>query len=296
MGVTGALLEHLQSGVTTVCRAWAISRADGVTFGFTDHDRDLSFEGLTFRADTGLSAYALEQSTGLSVDNSEALGVLTDAAVTEADIEAGRFDGAEARSWLVNWADVSQRQLMFRGTIGELKRAGEAFQAELRGLTEALNMPIGRVYQKPCTAVLGDAECQFDVLTAGYFADLAVEEINDRARFTFAAASLSGFAEGWFERGALRGLSGACEGLSGIVKRDVTDGAARIIDLWVPMRDEIVPGDTIRLVAGCDKRMETCRLKFNNLLNFQGFPDLPGESWLLVQPSQSSEYSGGSRR
>ncbi len=296
MGVTGAFLEHLKGGVTTVCRAWSITRADGVSFGFTDHDVDLGFDGMLFRADTGLSAFALEQSTGLSVDNSEALGVLSDAAITEADIEAGRFDGAEVVSWLVNWDDVSQRQVMFRGTIGELKRAGEAFQAELRGLTEALNLPLGRVYQKPCTAVLGDGACGFDVLQPGYFRDLAVDRVAERASFDFDAEALSGFAEGWFERGTLTGLDGACAGLVGVVKRDVVAGDRRLIELWVPMRAEIAPGDTIRLVAGCDKRMETCRLKFDNLLNFQGFPDLPGESWLMVQPSQSGEYSGGSRR
>lgn len=296
MSITGDLLEHLRRGVTTVCRAWAITRADGVTYGFTDHDRDLDFEGLTFRADTGLTAFALEQSTGLSVDNSEALGALSDAAVTEADIEAGRFDGAEVRSWLVNWADVAQRHLMFRGAIGELKRAGDAFQAELRGLTEALNMPIGRVYQKPCTAVLGDAACAFDVTQPGYFGDVVVEQVEERARFTFEAETLSGFSPGWFERGTLHCLDGVCNGLSGIVKRDVVEGNSRVIELWVPLRAAVAPGDAIRLVAGCDKRMETCRLKFANILNFQGFPDIPGESWLMVQPSQAGELTGGSRR
>ena len=82
MGVSGEFLTHMQSGVTTVCRAWAITRRDGVTFGFTDHDLPLAFDGLSFKAETGLSAMALQQSTGLSVDNSEALGALSDAAVT----------------------------------------------------------------------------------------------------------------------------------------------------------------------------------------------------------------------
>ncbi len=294
MGVTGEFLTHLQSGVTTVCRAWAIMRTDGQVYGFTDHDMGLEFDGITFRADTGLSAMSLQQSTGLSVDNTEALGALSDAAVTEADIEAGRFDGAEVRSWLVNWADIAQRQLMFRGTIGELHRASGAFQAELRGLTEALNRPLGRVYQKPCTAVLGDRDCGFDAATPGYFVELAVEQVEERSRFVF--ENVNGFEPGWFERGVLWGLDGACEGLKGIIKRDVFEKGRRVIELWHPMRAEILRGARVRLVAGCDKRMQTCRLKFNNFVNYQGFPDVPGESWLMVQPSQSGEMSGGSRR
>ena len=35
------LIDHLGTGVTTVCRVWSVRRTDGVTFGFTDHDLDL---------------------------------------------------------------------------------------------------------------------------------------------------------------------------------------------------------------------------------------------------------------
>jgi len=75
------LLEHLKTGVTTTCRCWALTRRDGVVMGFTDHDRLLTFEGVAFRPDTGLSALAVQQTTGLSVDNTEALGALNDAAI-----------------------------------------------------------------------------------------------------------------------------------------------------------------------------------------------------------------------
>ena len=100
-----ALQAHLQSGLTTTCRCWAITRSDAQVYGFTDHDMELRFDGLVFKASTGLTAAAIEQATGLSIDNTEAMGALSDASVREEDIEAGRFDGAEVRAWLVNWAD-----------------------------------------------------------------------------------------------------------------------------------------------------------------------------------------------
>ncbi|OUS20852.1 hypothetical protein A9Q95_11375 [Rhodobacterales bacterium 59_46_T64] len=294
MGYSDEFKTHLASGATTLCRTWAIMRSDGAVFGFTDHDVNLTFEGITFKADSGLTAMALAQSTGLAVDNTEAIGALRDAAIKEADIEAGRFDGAEVRAWLVNWADVSQREMQFRGSIGELRRTNGAFTAELRGLTEALNRPLGRVYQKPCSAVLGDRACAFDLTAAGYFAELAVEAVEERQVFRFDA--LTGFDDAWFARGRLIGQSGACVGLSGMVKRDYFDEQTRVIELWAPMRAPIVAGDMIRLEAGCDKRMETCRLKFNNIANYQGFPDLPGDDWTVVPPSQSGISGGGSRR
>lgn len=294
MSMSEGLQEHLESGMTTLARCWAISRADGVVHGFTDHDRDLVFEGVTFSADSGLSARALAQSTGLSMDNTEALGALSDAAVTEADIDAGRFDGAEVRAWLVNWADVAQRWLQFRGTIGEIRRAGGAFQAELRGLTEALNRPLGRVYQKPCTAVLGDGACRFLTQTPGYFSDQLVEEIADNRVFRWPA--FNGFEPDWFARGRLEMRSGGAAGLSGIIKHDRVEDGVRIVELWTPLNADVAAGDQLRLIAGCDKRMETCRLKFNNLMNFQGFPDIPGEDWLMAYPKRSGANTGGSLR
>ncbi|MDA7429835.1 DUF2163 domain-containing protein [Primorskyibacter aestuariivivens] len=294
MALHEGLKAHLAGGLTTLCRAWAITRADGTEMGFTDHDRDLSFEGLAFCADTGLSAMALQQGTGLAVDNTEAVGALSDAAITEADILAGRFDGAGVRAWLVNWADVAQRQLLFRGTIGEMRRVDGAFQAELRGLSEALNRPFGRVYQAPCTAVLGDASCKFDLDQPGYHWEgpvLAVEETS-----TVTLDGDGAFEPGWFQRGRLEVLSGAAHGRYGAIKRDVPVAEGREIELWEPLRAQVAVGDVVRITAGCDKRMETCRLKFNNLLNFRGFPDLPEDDWLIVNPSKSGQGTGGSRR
>jgi len=293
-GLSAAFQAHVEGGLTTLARAWVITRADGVVYGFTDHDEALNFDGVVFKADTGMSAQALQQSTGLSVDNTEAIGALSDAAVREEDIEAGRFDGAEVQAWLVNWADVTVRWLQFRGTIGELRRSGGAFHAELRGLTEALNRPLGRVYQKPCTAVLGDKTCKFDLAAPGYREDRAVDEVNEAQTFRWDA--LNGFEPGWFMRGRLEVLSGAASGLWGLIKQDRFEGATRVIELWEPLRGGLVAGDMVRLEAGCDKRFETCRLKFNNLVNFQGFPDIPGEDWVMSVPKQSGRNTGGSLR
>nr|WP_280320943.1 DUF2163 domain-containing protein [Sulfitobacter faviae] len=96
---------HIAQGVTTLCHCWQVTRADGAIFAFTDHDMPLMFDGVTFRADTGLSARALAQTSGLAVDNTEALGALSDDAIREGEIEQGRFDGAEVQAWLVNWAN-----------------------------------------------------------------------------------------------------------------------------------------------------------------------------------------------
>ena len=47
---------------------------------------------------------------------------------------------------------------------------------------------------------------------------------------------------------------------------------------------------------GCDKRSSTCSERFNNLLNFRGFPDIPGEDFLTVYPAKGERHDGKSRR
>jgi uncharacterized phage protein (TIGR02218 family) len=192
---------------------------------------------------------------------------------------------------LVNWRDVGQRAIQFRGTLGEIVRAGGAFRAELRGLTEALNQPQGRVYRAGCSAVLGDGDCGFDLTQAGYFAEVPAEAV-DGAVFRFAA--LPGFDDRWFEGGRLEVLGGAAAGLAGVVKNDRLSADGRVIELWQGLGADVGAGDMLRISAGCDKRLETCRLKFDNTLNFQGFPDIPGDDWLMAHPRQGGLNDGGS--
>lgn len=287
------LYAHLNTGATTTCRAWALTRRDGVVYGFTDHDRDLEFGGLRYSASSGMTASALQQSTGLSVDNTEAsgaLGALSDVSVTEADILAGRFDGAEIRCWQVNWAEPTQRVELFRGSLGEILRAGGLFRAELRGLSEALNATRGQVFHARCSAVLGDGRCRFDLNAEGYSVEGAILSARGRGDVTVAVAG--DYATGWFEGGRMTVLDGDAAGLIAQVRADPGGEGARRILLWEELPAAIAPGDRLRLAAGCDHRAVTCREKFANFLNFRGFPHIPGEDWLTAYPKDGQAHDG----
>lgn len=288
-----ALYLHLATGATTLCRAWIVTRKDGLIMGFTDHDRDLVIEGVTCRADAGMSARALQQTTGLSVDNSEAVGALSDASITDADIQAGRFDGAEVKVCLVNWSVPEERIVEFRGFLGEITRSGGAFRAELRGLTELLNQPQGLAFQPGCSAILGDRRCRFDTTTTGFVFETSVETESDGRVFHF--EQFPSFAERWFQDGRFEVLSGSAAGLVGVVKIDRVEGAGRRVELWQSITGRLAAGDQIRITAGCDKSAATCRGKFGNFLNFRGFPHIPGEDWLASYPGQDRPNLGGSR-
>ncbi|RMF37082.1 MAG: DUF2163 domain-containing protein [Alphaproteobacteria bacterium] len=286
------LQQRLDSGATTLCRCWRLTRADGVRMGFTDHDEVLVFDGTSFEAASGLTPSALEQSAGLNVDNSQIVGALSSAGLTEADIARGRYDGAKLEHWLVDWQRPDLRILVFSGVLGEISRGQAGFEAELRGQTEELSRPVGRVFLRDCDAVFGDARCGLDIMDPAFSATATV--VNVLGQQGVEVSGLGAFQEGWFTRGRLDWLSGANAGAMAQVKADLLRGTIRVLELWEEAVDPIQPGDSLRVYAGCDKRFATCRDKFTNISNFRGFPHIPGEDWANAYARQGERHDGSS--
>lgn len=269
---------HLDSGATTLCWCWRLTRRDGVEQGFTDHDRPLTFDGTTFEASAGFTASEITDSVGLSVDNLEVTGALTSSALHEDELAAGRYDDAKVEIFRVNWHDASQRVLMRTGSLGEVRRAGAAFTAEVRGLAHYLQQPKGRLYQYTCDADLGDRRCGIDLDQPAYKAAVSVLSVASARRFTVSGAG--SYANGFFTRGLARFTSGASAGLRMEIKTHIKRSAGVSIELWGDVQGAPQPGDALTLTAGCDKLIETCRTRFANAVNFRGFPDMPGNDFV----------------
>ncbi len=253
----------------------AAGRNDGAVFGFTDHDRPLTFDDTTFEPESGFTASEIRSGSDLSVDAQEAEGVLTSTTITETDILDGRWDNATVEIWRVNWSGTTSRALMRRGAIGQVRRGRLHFVAEMRSLAHVLGQTIGRTFQASCDAALGDTRCGVDLNAATFKASGTVVSLSgDRG---FAVSGLSGFAEGWFALGTLHWLTGANTGRKTEVLSHVIVGADVIIKLLeAPVRPPEV-GNICNIFAGCDKRFETCQAKFANAANFRGFPHIPGQ-------------------
>jgi uncharacterized phage protein (TIGR02218 family) len=285
------LQAKLESGATTLARCWIVTRRDGVVMGFTDHDNDLAIGSVTCRAGTGFTASEATSQFDLSVDGSEISGALADASLTEADLAAGRYDAAAVETWLVDWSDVSLRVLTARGTIGEVRREGQAFTAELRGLTDALAQDSGRLYTARCNADLGDGRCRIDLTNPAYRGSGTVTAIEGTS--AFAVSGLDGFPEGWFAQGRLTWSGGASAGLSMEIKdHRLSSGEARL-SLWQAMAEAVAVGDAFTVTAGCDKSFATCRDRFANSGNFRGFPQIPGNDFVISYPVSGASGSSG---
>ena len=287
--IPAALQAKLTSGVTTLARCHLITCRDGAVFGFTDHDCDITLGEVVCRAGTGLTASEATARLGLQVDGAELSGALADESLSEADLAAGRWDAAQIETWLVDWSEPALRVLIAAGTLGEVRREGQAFVAELRSLSDRLNQDNGRLYTATCSADLGDARCGVELGESAYVGSGTVAELTGTSSFT--ASGLDGFADGWFTAGRLAFSGGANIGLAVEVK---THAAAGAFVLWQAMPEPIAPGDTFTVTAGCDKRFETCRARFANAVNFRGFPHIPGNDFVLAYPNQGEAGNDGS--
>jgi uncharacterized phage protein (TIGR02218 family) len=289
--IPSALQVKLDSGVTTLAQCWVVRRRDGAVLGFTDHDRDLVVDGVTCRAGAGLAASEARQTFGLAVDGGEISGALDDEALSEADLAAGRYDAAVVESWLVDWSEPTLTLLTARGTLGEVRREGEAFTAELRGPADALSQESGRLYTARCGADLGDPRCGVDLANPALRGSGAVTAV--RGVSLVVASGLGGFVDGLFTAGRLSWTSGA-NGGSGIEIKEhrVVDGEVRLA-LWQAMAEPVAEGDAFTVTAGCDKRFATCRDRFGNALNFRGFPHIPGNDFVISYPVPGAPGNNG---
>jgi uncharacterized phage protein (TIGR02218 family) len=272
----------LDSRASTFCNCWRIARKDGVVMGFTDHDCDLSFNGVNFRARSGLAASEFESTVGFAPGGGEVAGALQHDSLAEADLLNGAYDGASVEIWLVDWSDVEDRMLLDVATIGEVTRSEFSFRAELRSSAHCFDQPRGSYFQRSCSADLGDARCKFNLAAQGFSTTGVVFSSAEG----MIVADLSGvFGDGFFTQGRLTFSSGANAGAVVTIKSHAQEGTRARLAMWTRPAAAISAGDAIFITAGCDKSPDACQGKFNNLVNFRGFPHMPGNDRVIAYPS-----------
>lgn len=285
------LQAKLDSGATTLCRCWILTRRDGTVVGYTDHDRDLMLDGVTCAAATGMSASEATQSFGLSIGGAEVSGAITAETLNEDDLAAGLYDAAAIKTFLVDWTDPALRLLLSAGVLGEVRRDGSAFTAEIRGPAHRLNEGSGRLFTPKCSADLGDNRCKIDLTRAQWRADGSV--VTAQATALISVSGLGTFADGWFTGGKLAWTGGNNAGYAVEVKAHRAESSEIRLELWQPAPRAILAGDTFVVTAGCDKAFTTCRARFANVANFRGFPHIPGNDFLARRATQGEPGNSG---
>lgn len=262
------------STLHAVALCWRVERSDGVAIGLTTHDRDLTLDGLVHRAAPGMTPSAIERSAGLEADTMDIGGALTSAAIGEADLLCGRWDGARVRLFAVDWETAATIAELGEGRIGAVEMGEDGFTAELAGASAALARPVVEETSPECRAELGDRRCRVALAARRRFA--RVMAIAEREVTLDATEPVTGAYAG----GSLRWFGGANGGLIQAV--DASAGA-RVTLRGLPAF-AVAVGTLVELVEGCDKSLATCAGRFGNAVNFRGEPHLPGIDLLTRYP------------
>lgn len=256
-----------------VATFWRIHRPDGVTLGFTSHDRDLYFGGVRHRAAPGVLPSAVRRTAGLTGDSAEMQGALAHDSIAETDLATGRFDGARVEVGAVDW-ETREHAVLYNGTVGGVAREDGGFTAELRSAKAALEADTVPRTSPTCRARFCGPGCGLSAAKYTHRAALVAAH-PDTGR-----VELDGPAPELLAHGTLRWLGGPCAGLRAEIV--AADGTGVILDA---VSEGLVPGAHVIAREGCDHTLATCAARFGNAVNFRGEPFLPGNDLLARYPS-----------
>jgi len=280
--IPAALQTHLNGAVLTLARCYKITRTDGTVFGFTSNNVDVVFGGVTYEAAAAVDDSAVRNQTGSGIDNMDVVGLLQSSRITDADLLAGRYDGATVEVFLVNYKQnpVTDRAVLLTGTIGEITVEDGQYKAEFRPLSQRLKQQVVELTSPLCRASdFGDSRCASGGTIGGQALSFyqrtgkSVASVASSIQFTVGSVA---DATDFFTYGKVQFTSGANNGIAREIKSHTLSGGAAVLVLQEPFPFTVAVNDVVTLTAGCDRKHTTCNTKFSNIANFRGEPYIPG--------------------
>ncbi len=259
--------------VTSLAFCWLVERRDGAGISLTSHDRPLVVGGIRYVPAPGILPAAIRRGAGLDAGSSEIAGSISSAAISEADIVCGRWDGAALKLFAVDWErpeDVAQP--LVEGELGQVASDGGRFEAELLGISAKLERPVCPLTSPECRAELGDPRCRIDM--AGRRLRAIVIDISGNS------VTIDRDVDDRFRFGEIRFLGGAANG----ERRKILAAEGRELRLRSELVNNVAAATPVELTEGCDKKLESCVTRFANAANFRGEPHLPGNDLLTRYP------------
>lgn len=284
-GLEGTLTAKGRAAIA-VCMQCLL--ADGTTvYGFTTLDRDLTIDlgdghgSVVYESASGATSSEVSNNGNNDVDSMEITLLLNSARITEADVLAGKWNGAQVKLFLVNWEDLSQGVLKMRtGWLGQVVLDRGTAKAELLGLLQHFQSTIGEVVSQTCLndfcgAVDGRGRgCGLDIAT---FTETGVVTDWDPDLMILYSNDFAGFADGTFDEG--RVTFDAQPWITFGIKISRQVEGALVLKQFPPFT--VTAGMAITVTKGCLKTFDFCRDSRSNAARFRGFPHLKGNDKLV---------------
>lgn len=274
LSVSGQLKTELTLGrVARFCR---IELTDGTVIALTSHENSLTADGDTYVSIPDLAPSSMLQSADGTVDNQKVFTNWLSGSLEIEEVFAGKYDDADLEIGWIGWnMTTPERLILFSGKMGEITWDDTGMTSEGLSDVKVLEKNIGRTYTANDPFSFGDSHWG---LSAGSFTDTGSVDVILTQRYKFKIlGDAATQPDGYFSYGQLTWTSGNNNGLQSEVKIHEVNGDANIgksFELYIPTPYTIQVGDTFSVVAGYDGSFDQCKNKFNNVVNFGGFPHI----------------------
>jgi len=258
------------------CHCLRIVATNGTIVRLTDHPRDLLMSGgQIYKTDSGYQFTGAQGTTTTSPGVMDLEGVLAIAGIDRDEVASGVFDGARLYCFATAWnAPVEDEEPVGAATLGRTTIVDDRYKIEMMALIDALNQSVGSTYTAACPKTFGGQEfagCKVDL--APITVTGTVTHVTDGTTWRDSARTE---AADWFALGTVTWTAGANAGLKAQeIKRYELDGT---VETYEPAYYGVTVGDTYSLAPGCRKRLEDCRDKWDNVINFGGYSFVPVSS------------------
>jgi uncharacterized phage protein (TIGR02218 family) len=265
----------------------------GRTFGYTDYDFDITIDGTTYVPAPGLQRISLTRSVNDTVSNQEFGSAWIDA--PEDLLLAGEFDNAVIE---IAFCDASQtglgRMIVERGRLGIIQWTADGFRADMQSWMRDLQRTLNLVTTPTCrhklfsqvsdirSGVVAGACTKSNAayLVSGGVLSTPVANLVFNVNVTSGGGSITTPAS-WFAGGSIEWYNEVAPSVLTNAKYMIKDsslvsGTEHRIELYLPLPQTPISLQ-VKLYPGCSKTMTDCKNKFNNVVNFGGFPHIAPE-------------------
>lgn len=240
-----------------------ITRLDGVVLRIADADVSITVSAQTFTPLPGAEISAVKHIINGGMPSMEIRFAHSVGGVLDTSkLNNGFWDGATVVVYVVDRASLTTLgDPLFTGVIDSvtLDLTGSSGSFDIRGLASQAEAFI-QTYQPMCRTDLFSPLCQLVETDFDQFGTIGTI-IN---RYNFTVPALSSIADGYFNQGVFETASGFRAVIANWVQ-----GSTKVTTYQPHCISRLTAGEAITLYPGCDKTGATCRIKFNNKINFQ---------------------------
>lgn len=276
--VSDKMAVLLESNQFVIAELYTITTIQNSEYRYTNYDYSLIVDGKAYLFNGPIiERDSLSYKIGIELDSLSVTVSINDDVMLGSlpflqAVHNGQLDGARFKLERIfmdpkHPFDTSAGTIkLFDGLIVEPDFTRNQLQFSVKSDLDVLSVQMPRdLYQPSCKNTLFDMRCGLIREEHAVLATVEVDSTLSRIVCTISKP------QGYFTQGVVEFASGLNAGIKRTIR--LHENGSLLLTLPLTQMPEI--GESIKVYPGCDKMMETCDNRFNNLERFRGEPYVP---------------------